>query len=140
MQPAFSPDGRWLAFSSDESGRTEVYVVPFPDVGSARWAVSMQGGSDPLWSRRGDELFYRDATDRIVSVSVKTAPTFSPGVSRVLFSASAYASYPGHRQFDVSPDGRRFVMLLPVQDTVRTRVVLVKNWFEELAAKTRPRR
>ncbi|MEX2179574.1 MAG: protein kinase [Gemmatimonadaceae bacterium] len=133
MQPALSPDGRFLAYASDESGRYEVHVVPFPNTSSARWVLSTRGGggAEPVWSRRGDELFYRDASGNMIAVSVQTVPTFAAGTSRVLFPAAEYAAHPGHRQFDVTADGRRFVMVLPLS-TGRGRVVLVKNWLAGL--------
>ena len=132
VEPAFSPDGRWLAYASNETGRHEVYVVPFPDVTGGRWVISTRGGTEPLWSPRGDELFYRDGNENLVAASVKTTPTFSLGQSTVLFSAAAYANYPGHRAYDVARDGRRFLMVREM----KSKVVLMRNWVDVLAART----
>ena len=76
MAPAISPNGRWLAYASDESGRFEVYVVPFPNTSAAKWAVSTGGGTEPLWSHKGNELFYRDRSGYLVAVDVKTVSDF----------------------------------------------------------------
>jgi Tol biopolymer transport system component len=111
---AFSPDGRFVAYAAGEAGLYNVYVVPFPDVGSAKWAVSTSGGSEPVWSRDGREIFHRTLQGDLMAVPVRTSPTFSMGTPRVLFPADAYRSFINHRQYDVSPDGQRFIMLRPV--------------------------
>ena len=129
VQPVISPDGRWLAYVSDQTGRYEVYVVPFPNTGGGVWSVSMAGGSEPRWSRKGDELFYRDARGNLVSVAVKPGPTFSLGASRVLFAAAKYVAYSGHQQYDVSPDGQRFLMSAGEKGSGSTTMVLVRNLF-----------
>ena len=135
VQPAFSPDGRWLAYASNETGRHEVYVVPFPDVTGGRWAISTRGGTEPLWSPRGDELFYRDGNENLVAVSVKTTPTFSLGQSTILFSAAPYKKYPGHRMYDVARDGRRFLMVRDKAGEMKSKVVLMRHWVDVLSAR-----
>jgi Tol biopolymer transport system component len=135
MEPALSPDARFLAYASNQTGRYEIFVVPFPNAKSARWAVSRDGGTEPVWSPRGDELFYRDVAGNVVSVSVRTTPTFTPGASTVLFSAAEYDRYEGHRQYDVAPDGRRFLMVRQVRGGEQPSVVLVKGWLEAVRAK-----
>ena len=84
IQPKISPDGRWMAYLSDESGKNEIYVRPFPEVNKGRWQISTSGGNSPLWSRDGRELFYRSA-DSVMAVAVQTEPTFKPGKPEVLF-------------------------------------------------------
>ena len=84
FQPQISPDGRWMAYTSDESGKYEVYVRPFPEVDKGRWQVSTSGGDSPLWSPDGRELFYRNG-DAVMAVSVKTDPTFSLETPKTLF-------------------------------------------------------
>src|SRR5256712_8683219 len=79
MSPAFSPNGRWLAYASNETGADEIYVVPFPNTGAEKRAISAGGGTEPLWSHRGDEMFYRDASGDLVAGGGHTKPTFSPG-------------------------------------------------------------
>ena len=101
-----SPDGRWMAYNSDESGRLEVYVQPFPGPGG-KWLVSDGGGFNPIWSRDGREIFYR-RVDQILVAGVETEPAFTVGKPVVLF-AGRYRST--GRDFDVSPDGQRFVMM-----------------------------
>jgi len=129
--PALSPDGRWLAYVSDESGQVEIYVVPFPDTHAAKWAVSTRGGSAPQWSHRGNELFYRSAGN-LVAVEVRTTPTFSVGKTTSLFPAGGYDYW-----YAVSPDGRRFLMIRPVDASGSNKLIVVDNWLEELGTKER---
>jgi serine/threonine-protein kinase len=133
--PAFSPDGRWLAYSSTETGATEIFVVPFPNTGDAKWLVSVRGGTEPLWSRDGRELFYRNSQGEMVAVRVQTDPVFSVGPASVLFSDAAYRRTSVHRQYDVAPDGERFLMIRRVGGEAESRLILVQNFFEELRAR-----
>jgi len=97
QNPALSSDGAWLAYQSDESGRAEVYVCPFPKVDSGRWQVSTAGGTRPLWSRDGRDLFYLDVDRRLTVVSVQTQPTFHvspPGAPRASVAESPYTDLP----------------------------------------------
>jgi serine/threonine-protein kinase len=135
VSPALSPDGRWLAYASNETGQFEIYVVPFPNTGAAKWAISTGGGTEPLWSHRGSELFYRDASGTLVAVEVKTKPTFSPGRSTALFSAAGFASYQFAPQYAVAPDGQAFLMIRVVETSTPDELIVVENWFEELTAK-----
>jgi eukaryotic-like serine/threonine-protein kinase len=129
--PTFSPDGRWLAYVSDESGRDEVYVRPFPNVDAARWQVSVEGANEPLWSRRGGEIFYRSGNGDMVAAAVRTDPTFAPGVRRLLFPAGGYLSDYNHRGYDVLPGDSVFVMIsMPRHGG--THLVVVDNLFTEL--------
>jgi serine/threonine-protein kinase len=130
QHPEVSPDGRWLAYNSDESGRHEVYVRPFPDIERGRWQVSTAGGSQPTWARNGRELFFRSGT-AVMSVPIKTEPGFASGNPTVVFQGE-YATPPG-RTYDVSPDGRRFLMIKEAtQDKPQAPIILVQNWQEEL--------
>ncbi|MDP3775205.1 MAG: hypothetical protein Q8Q85_13160, partial [Gemmatimonadales bacterium] len=106
--PALSPDGRWLAYQSSEPGRAEVYVRPFPGPGP-RVPVSLNGGTEPYWSRDGRELFYREG-DVMMAASVRTLPAFEVAERRRLFSG-AFLPGGSFREYDVAPDGRRFVMV-----------------------------
>lgn len=137
LSPTLSPDGRWMAYSSSETGRHEVYVVPFPNVASAKWPVSTQGGSEPLWSHSGREIFYRDYVGNLVSVAVNTSPTFSAGATTTLFPAREFANRATRREYDVTPDDRRFVFVRSVGGAGSDKLVIVSNWFEEL--KTKPK-
>ena len=132
--PQFSPDGRWLAYTSNESGRTEVYVQPYPGPGG-KWLISTDGGTEPQWNRNGRELFYR-LGDKMMAVDISTQPNFAAGKPRQLFEGR-YASNPlgyARPNYDVSPDGQRFLMLKPVeqQQTGPTQINVVLNWTEEL--------
>ncbi len=133
--PTLSPDERWLAYVSDESGRHEVYVRPFPNVDEARWLVSAGGGSEPLWSHSGRELFYRSGNNDMVAVEILAGPTFSRGEPKVLFSMRDYPAVPNHPNYDVGPDDQRFIMIQLEEGDVESDIVMVLNWFEELKAK-----
>ena len=132
VSPVLSPDGRWLAYASNESGQSEIYVVPFPKTGVAKWTVSTRGGAEPQWSHSARELFYRDADGNLVAAEVKTSPTFSVDRLVALFSAAEFVSNEGSPQYDVSFDDRRFLMIRPID-----KLIVVENWFEELKAKSR---
>jgi serine/threonine-protein kinase len=136
VAPALSPNDRFLAFNSNESGWNQVIVVPFPDVGAERWFVSPREGIEPVWSKDGRELFYRKGTSGdLVAVAVETEGDFRIGEERVLFPAGAYLANSQHPQYDVSLDGQRFLMLRPVggvQAATDTPVIQVLNWFTEL--------
>jgi serine/threonine protein kinase len=135
VSPAFSPDGRWLAYASNETGQLEIYVVPFPNTKAGKWAVSSAGGTEPLWSHRGSELFYRDGADNLVAVAVTTSPTFSVGRSASLFSATPYRAYTDGLEYAVSSDDQRFLMVRPVATGLPDKLTVVENWFEELRGK-----
>jgi len=132
-----SPDGRWMAYESDDSGRYEVYVRPFPDVEADRRQVSNLGGGRPLWSRDGRELFYLEpgSPDRLMSVEVDlSGDTFSFGARTPLMEwpYRGIVTPPG-RPYDVSPDGRRFLAIREgAGDGDRPSIIIVQNWFEEV--------
>jgi Tol biopolymer transport system component len=124
----FSPNGRWMAYASDESGQMQVYVRPFPGP-DRRWQVSTQGGTQPLWSRNGKEIFYRVGNKMmVVDVSAGVDLTLSP--PRQLFEQRYVFQNVSFANYDVSPDGQRFVMVKDEAGSGRLNVVL--NWTEEL--------
>ena len=129
--PAISPDGRWLAYASNESGHDEVYVRGYPEP-AGRWQISVAGGTAPRWGGNGRELFYRNE-DALISVDVSTRPTFSTGAHRTLFTAPYYGQ-PDHADFDVSNDGRQFVFI--GGSTARPDLVVMLNFLEELRQRT----
>ena len=129
-----SPDGRWLAYQSNESGRFEISVRPFPNVDGGRWTISTSGGTHPLWARRGTELFYLDGTGAMTRVPIQTAPTFSAGTPTTLFD-TRYVTRGTGRAYDVSPDGQRFLMIKAAGGEQAPSMVVVVNWLEELKAK-----
>jgi eukaryotic-like serine/threonine-protein kinase len=133
--PRFSPDGHWLAYISDESGRFEVYVQPYPGQGG-KWQISADGGTEPAWNLNGRELFYRSG-DKMMAVQVTTQPSFSVGKPRLLFQGTYLTTPLTSPNYDVSPDGQRFLMLKASDQTqlAPTQINVVLNWFEELKQK-----
>jgi len=132
--PRFSPDGRFIAYASDESGRIEIYVRSYPGPGG-KWQISSEGGSEPVWNPKGGELFYR-AGNKMMAVDVTVQPTFSAGKPRTLFEGPYLPTPRSFPDYDVSPDGQRFLMLKPSEQTSSlTQIVVVQNWFEELKQK-----
>ena len=126
----FSPDGHWLAYASDESGRLQVYVTDFP--GRIRKEqVSTEGGAEAVWSRDGQELFYRNG-DKMMAVAIVLQPTFHALKPEFLFE-KYHVPYAPLRNYDVSSDGRHFLMLKDnEQFAATTHIDLVLNWHEEL--------
>jgi Tol biopolymer transport system component len=126
----FSPDGRWVAYVSDESGRLEIYVVPFPGPGG-KWQVSPNGGSGPQWSADGRELFYISPDRELMTVEVKSGAEFQVSSPKPLFSLSPSSAVSA---FEASPDGKRFLQGVP-REAPGPPVTLVLNWTSELGKK-----
>ncbi|MEO6057090.1 MAG: hypothetical protein ABIQ49_09655, partial [Gemmatimonadales bacterium] len=135
--PALSPDGRWIAYVSQESGREEVYVRPFPQADRARWQVSPAGGTSPVWAHSGRELFYLVPGDTLVSASVTGDADFQVTGRQALFSTRPFVFQPWHQAFGVRPGDRTFVMLQRNSSSgpETRRLTVVLNWFTELATK-----
>ncbi|MEE9156058.1 MAG: protein kinase [Gemmatimonadota bacterium] len=129
-----SPDGRYVAYVSDESEFAEVYVRTLAESGG-KWQISTDGGTEPLWSRDGKELFYRHG-DELIAVAVETEPVFTLGTSKVLFEGP-YVPNPHHTNYDIHPDGDRFVMVKSAEG--ERQVVVVLNWVAELEGRGRGR-
>jgi hypothetical protein len=115
----------------------EIYVRPFPDAASARWQFSAAGGTDPVWSRSGRELFYRSAQNEMMSVEVAPGAAFTISPPKRLFSAAPYSPVPPVPAFDISPDDKRFLMLRETTPTDRNELIVVQNWVEEMEARAR---
>ena len=141
-QPEISPDGRWIAYTSNETTgaplKTEVYVRPFPEVNKGKWQVSTGGGNCPLWSPDGRELFYLSEDNNAMSVAVETKPTLRFGAPKVLFKNTnlGLTVTSGH-PWDIHPDGKRFLMMEPPpaassEEKPKPKIIVVTNWFEEL--------
>jgi Tol biopolymer transport system component len=129
---AFSPDGQWFAYvSNDETGRNHIYVIPFLDPEVKRLISGKEGGGEPVWSRDGTEIFYRSG-DKMMVVPVRVEPTFSAERPSVLFEGSYVKTQfmIGKQYYDVAPDGQRFLMIKAREDT--SQINVVQNWFEEL--------
>ena len=140
--PALSPDSRWIAYVSVESGQEEVYVRPFPGTDRARWQVSTTGGNEPVWAHSGRELLYVSPSDSLMSVPVTGTPDFHAGAPRALFSLRPYLILPFHQSYAIEPDDRSFIMLQQV-GAANARVgdlTVVLNWGAEVRAKLRSAR
>ena len=126
----FSPDGKWVAYSSDESGRREVYVRGFapdrvPAVGPGKWVISTAGGDKPRWSPDGKELFYLAPEGKMMAVPVKTTPAFEPGIAVPLFEARTA----GYVPYDVSADGRFLINTpLAAEADATAPITVILNW------------
>lgn len=139
LHPSTSPDGKYIAYMSGESGNAlEIYVRPFPDVNNGKWQISTGGGESPLWSPDSRELFYRNGA-AVMAVSIDTKPAFSPGKPRMLFQGPYATGYQESPAWDISPDGKRFLMIKqptgpnPASTTTGPKkIIVVVNWFEEL--------
>jgi hypothetical protein len=128
QQAQFSPDGRFVAYGSDQSGTWEIYVQPFPNAAEGKWMISSGGGVEPRWSRDGKELFYF-AGQTLMAVPVSVQPTFSYGAPVALFDAPIQAGYTAdsHR-WQVAPDGQRFLLLANAGEQQATPLDVVTSW------------
>ena len=130
--PALAPDGKWLAYVSDESGRSDVYVQPYPGPGG-KWAISEAGGAHPVWSPDGKELFYREG-ERLMMVDVQLTPEFRASRPRQLLEWPQGSAT--SRNFDIAPDGRSFVMVRTDEGGgARDQLRVVLNWLTDLATR-----
>jgi serine/threonine-protein kinase len=136
---AISPDGRWMAFESNLSGRYEVYVRPFPDVDNGRWPLSTAGGSEAVWAPNGKEIFYVSADNKLMAVPVQTTSGFVAGKPVPLFDVRTYFFGGAGRNYDVAPDGKRFAMVKnPVSSVDRAvPLTVVLNWADEVRARVK---
>jgi hypothetical protein len=140
-QPTFSPDGRWLAYMSDESGSNEVYVRPFPGPGG-KWQISTGGGLYPKWSRDGKELFYRTGDSKIMVVSYTAFGDSFRADKPQLWSPGQFTERGlGNSNFDLHPNGKRFAVLkIPAteQTAALNKISFIFNFFDEIRRKLPP--
>jgi hypothetical protein len=126
-QPVLSPDSRWLAYVTLETGRPQVRVRPFPNTSHGNWLISPNGGSEPTWAHSGRELFYRDGDGNLVSVPLTSGPTFVFAEPRVLFSARAFNASYYRREYAVAPDDQRFVFVRRLNPPTPDRLVVIEQ-------------
>ena len=135
-QPALSPDGRWVAYVSNDAGNDEVYVRPFPNIEGGHWQVSSGGGGSPVWSADGKQLYFLDASNRMIAAQVASDATFHVTGITPLFDATRFNYVPYHQAFNVSRDGRFFFLgELGTPAVTGIRLVEVDNWFADLRTK-----
>jgi serine/threonine protein kinase len=129
----FSPDGRWIAYSSNETGTREIYISPFPSV-SSKWLVSRGGGTEPRWRHDGKELFYLSPEGKVMAVSVKLATTVEPGTPIALFQPHLHQSISAMDvvSYDVAPDGQRFLVNVKEDAPTAAPLSFILNWGAEL--------
>ena len=140
MHPAVSHDGHWLAYTSNESGTNEVYVRPFPAASGGRWQVSNDGGTQPVWSRDGRQIYFLDGAGRLVVAEVQTAPSFEVIRRLPLFDAVRFVVDAFHQSYDITPDGQAFYFArgrASNRSSEMPRAVLVEHWFTDLRARLR---
>ena len=133
-----SPDGRWLAYESDSSGKFEIYVKPFPNVSGGQWLVSTAGGTRPLWAPNGQELFFVAPDGSLMAVRVDARGSSWRAGSPVKVVEGPYLTGGSlsSRNYDVSSDGQRFLMVKqPANQAAAPQIIVVQNWFEELKAR-----
>jgi eukaryotic-like serine/threonine-protein kinase len=135
---SLSPDGRWLAYTSERTGRKEVYVTPFPSAASTH-LFSRDGGSEPRWAHSGRELFFKDPTHLMV-VPITPGATFIAGTPRRLFPLAGYREARNRQQYDVSPDDQHFVMIRELSGDGPATVIYAEDWLAELEARVTAKR
>jgi serine/threonine-protein kinase len=129
--PRFSPDGHWLAYMSDESGRNEIYVQPYPGPG-AKLQISIDGGTEPTWNPSGRELFFRNG-DKMMVADIVLQPSLTASKPRLLFEGQFLPSPATTPNYDVSRDGQRFLMVkADAASEAATQINVIFNWFETL--------
>jgi eukaryotic-like serine/threonine-protein kinase len=131
VQARISPNGRWIAYASDESGTLQVYVQSFPPSG-AKWPISANGGGQPAWRRDGRELFYVAADKKIMAAAVKETSVFEAGVPEALFQTGISGLLNARNHYTVTADGRRFLINTPVEETTPLQLTVVLNWMARL--------
>lgn len=140
-RPQLSPNGRWLAYQSDESGRFEIYVRPYPDVETARWQISTDGGTSPRWGRDGRELFFHDGT-AMMAAPVRVGESFAAGTPARLFEYPGFGGRLGI-EYDVSPSDGRFLMIEATDEPAARgpeMLILTQHWFTDVETLIRPSR
>jgi eukaryotic-like serine/threonine-protein kinase len=127
-EATFAPDSKWLAYSSDESGRWKVYVVPFPDV-NGKFQISSDGGMQPRWRRDGKELYYLGLDRKLMAVAIAAKPSFKAGIPQTLVTTNPFITAPvGTAQYDISADGRRFLVSSRLEESTAEPIAVVTNW------------
>jgi hypothetical protein len=131
QQGRVSPDGQWIAYTSDETGRPEVYVQSFPTPGG-KWPISTSGGADPRWRRDGKELFFISSDRKLMAVDIQAESTFQAGLPRPLFDVRVSGLTDVRTHYAVAADGRRFLVNTIDETDVAAPITVVLNWTARL--------
>ena len=123
----FSPDGKWIVFQATDTGRPEIYVMPYPAL-DGKWQISVKGGVQPQWRRDGKEIFFVDFDGTIMGVEIKSFHPFAAGNPVPLFLSPIIATRSSPTEYDVSADGKRFLINSRIEDVKEVPLVLVNNW------------
>ena len=135
LRPIFSPDGRWIAYQSNETGQSEIYIRPFPGPGG-KWQVSTAGGSRPRWHGDGKELFFLSSDNRMMSAQIKLgATTVEVGKVELLFVFRNVVGIGGRDVYDVTSDGQKFLVESLPGNELSMPITLVVNWMGEIKKK-----
>ena len=139
LQPALSPNGKWVAYVSNEAGLNEVFVRPFPNADAGHWQVSNGGGGSPVWSADGKELYFLSGSNRLIAAEIGPGPKFSVTKLERLFDATAFGYVGYHWAFDATHDGK-FVYLGPAGSVkpAAAQLAEVDNWFADIRARLQP--
>ena len=130
--PKISPDGRWIAYVSTESGKPEIYVRPFPEVNNGKWQVSTSGGGAPQWSKDGKQIYYISPSKKLMVVDIRTAGgSVQMGIPQPLFEVDV-DRFTAPNRYAVTRDGQRFIVNLPSEGAARLPLTVVLNWTEEM--------
>ena len=130
-QGRLSPDGKWMAYASDESSRFEVYVQSMPASGG-KWQISTAGGTEPRWRRDRKEMFYRSPDGKMMAVDIKAGASFAAGVPKPLFDARFNEFFSVGGRYDVTADGQRFLINVPAASATDLPITIVSNWTATL--------
>ena len=129
-QGRFSPDGRFVAYTSNASGQNQIYVQTFPNPQGGKWTISRDGGTQPRWRRDGRELYFISTDSKMMAVDITIAPSFSPGIPKVLFDAPIVGGGQTNNvtRYDVSADGKRFLINGALSEARGAPITVVLNW------------
>ena len=135
-EASLSPDGKWIAYLSNESNTYQIYVRSFPDKDKGKWQISSNATDEPRWSPDGKYLYYRQGS-QLIEVPVSFSPTFTPGLPKVLISGFPSMNVDSGISFDIASDGKSFITTIPQGGSTVKKIAIVANWTQEIANLTK---